>query len=104
MTPTFGTNAPVPEDFKYYEIRVVRYQIPQGTLPDVWNSTDPDIQKITTTSVARMDLKLFPVSANVNRISDTGVQYVVACRAIDSVNNASSTTAKTALTITTISP
>jgi len=102
MTPTFGTNAPIPDDFKYFEIRVLRLQTPVGTLPDVWNSTDADLQKITTTSVARMDLKLFPVSANVRRISATGVQYVVACRALDNVGNYSSTTAKTALTVTTI--
>jgi len=102
MTPTFGTNAPIPDDFKYFEIRVLRYQSPQGTLPDVWTSTDADLQKITTTSVARMDLKLFPVTSTVHRMSATGVQYVVACRALDSVGNYSSTTAKTAITLTTI--
>jgi hypothetical protein len=102
MTPTFGTNAPIPDDFKYFEIRVVRYQTPLGTLPDVWTSGDADIQKITTTSVARLDIKLFPVSANVRRMSATGVQYVIACRALDSVGNYSSTTARTAYTLTTI--
>ena len=104
ITPTFGTNAPVPDDFKHYEIRVRRYQTPLGTLPDVWNIVDPDMQKITTTSIASLDLKLFPIGVNLNRISTTGVQYVIACRAVDSVNNYSSTTAITALTITTILP
>ena len=102
MIPTFGTNAPVPDDFKYYEIRVLRYQTPLGTLPDIWSSTDPDLQKVTTTSVGRIDLKQFPVTASVHRMSATGVQYVVACRALDNVGNYSATTAKTALTLTTI--
>jgi len=102
ITPTFGTEAPIPTDFKHYEIRILRYQTPQGLLPDIWDSTDPAMLKTTTSSVARFDLKEFPVTDTLNRLSDTGVQYVLACRAVDSVNNYSATTAITAITIVAI--
>ena len=102
ITPSFGTEAPIPADFKHYEIRILRYQTPLGTLPDIWNSTDSSLLKTTTSSVASFDLKLFPVTDTLNRLSNTGVQYVIACRAVDSVNNYSATTAITAITIVAI--
>ena len=102
ITPSFGTNAPVPNDFKHFEIRILRYQTPLGTLPDIWDSTDTALLKTTTSSVASFDLKLFPVTETVHRLSNTGVQYVIACRAVDSVNNYSEITALTAITIVAI--
>ena len=104
ITPTFRTNVPPPADFQYFEVRVLRYQTVQGTIPDVWDSTDSTLQTITTTSVARLDLKLFPVGTNLHRISASGVQYVIACRALDRVGNYSNlgASAKTSITLVTI--
>ena len=102
ITPTFGTEAPIPTDFKHYEIRILRYQTPLGSLPDIWDSTDSSLLTTTTSSVARFDLKIFPVTETIHRLSSTGVQYVIACRAVDSVSNYSATTAITAITIVTI--
>ena len=102
IVPSFGTGAPIPDDFKHYEIRILRYQTPLGTLPDIWDSTDTSMLTTTTSSIASFDLKQFPVTDTLNRLSNTGVQYVIACRAVDSVNNYSETTALTAITIVAI--
>jgi hypothetical protein len=104
ITPTFGANVPPPADFQYFEVRVLRYQTVQGSVPDVWDSVDGTLQTITTTSVARLDLKLFPVGSGLHRISASGVQYVIACRALDRVGNYSNlgASAKTSITLVTI--
>ena len=93
ITPAIS---PVPADFKHFEIRIKKYTTPVSGTPDVWDLTDT--QSYTTTNTASVDLKNFTIP----RLSTTGVQYIIACRAMDSVNNISKTSSKTSITLLTI--
>lgn len=86
----------VPEDFKFYEVRVFK---DAGT-GDFWTNTDASIIKVQTTSIANIDLKQFAV----HRISAAGVKYRIAVRTVNTVGNYSTTSLLSDITLTTITP
>lgn len=83
-------------DFNCYEIRVWK----NSGSGDFWTSTDATIQKFTTINSVTIDLRLFASP----RIAHTGVQYRVACRALDTSGNYSPVSALTSITLFTIQP
>jgi Putative phage tail protein/NlpC/P60 family len=85
----------VPDDFASYEVRVFK---DTGT-GDFWDSTDTNIIKVKTTSIANIDLKLFPI----HRISSTGIKYRIAIRTIDTVGNYSTSSYLDSIVLYTIS-
>lgn len=86
----------IPDDFKHYEVRVYK----DAGSGDFWSSTDPKIKKVTTTSIASIDLKDF----DEHRISASGINYRIACRVVDSVGNYSNTSMLTNIVLYTIAP
>jgi hypothetical protein len=87
---------PLPSDFNYFEIRIFK---DSGT-GDFWDSNNVNIFKTTTTGVAVVDLLNFSSP----RISEQGIKYRIACRAVDTAGNYSNSSgsALTSITITTI--
>jgi hypothetical protein len=83
-------------DFKCYEIRIWKNE----GIGDFWTSTDSKIQKFTTTNSISVDLRNFDTP----RISHSGVQYRVACRAVDTSGNYSPTSAINTITLKTMYP
>lgn len=93
ITPTMAI---IPDDFKFYEIRVFK---DAGT-GDFWDNNNTSIVKVQTTSIGNIDLKQFPSP----RISAGGTKYRVAVRTVNTVGNYSTTSLLGSINITTISP
>ena len=78
-----------PTDFKAYAYRLYR---DTGTT-DLWDTT-PVIPEMQSQGQGRLDLLLVPLitnSVSTPRISETGVNYRIACRVLDKTNNYSET-------------
>lgn len=76
ITPLVDT---LPSSFKYFEVRV--YQDPGSG--DFWDSIDPLIQRTTTINSCTFDMTSFGPP----RLSELGIKYRVACRAVDTQGN-----------------
>ena len=92
--PTTDLNKPA--NFKTFEYRLFK---DTGT-EDFWelDVVSNNIQVIQTTDMARFDLLKMPLP----RISETGITYRVACRALDNNNNYSPESALGTIVVTTI--
>jgi sulfur carrier protein ThiS len=96
VTAVPTTDVDKPSNFKTYEYRMFK---DTGT-EDFWelDVVSNNIQVIQTTDTARFDLlKVAPP-----RISETGITYRVACRALDTNNNYSTESALGTIVVTTI--
>lgn len=96
LTVSIFSNESIPTDFNTYEFRFIQGS---GT-DDFWDSDSSDIKIIQNRSVGRQSLLDFASP----RISDLGVTYRVACRALDNNNNYSSTSILSNIVLTTINP
>jgi hypothetical protein len=88
-------------DFKTYEYRVYR----NSDLGDFWNlgTNLPDIKTVQSRGASRINLTEFSLGTNINPtpiISFAGVQYRIACRALDTNNNYSKTSTLTTIVLT----
>jgi hypothetical protein len=86
-----------PTDFNFFEARVFK----DAGSGDFWTSTDASIKKVIITgSSGTVDLKDFSIP----RLSDSGTQYRVACRIVDTAGNYSATSTLATISLTKIAP
>ena len=88
--------AVVPNDFKSFEVRVWQNS---GT-GDFWNTVNSGIKIYSGIGAISVDLKDFASP----RLSEAGVRYRIACRALDNAGNYSISSTLGAIIIKTISP
>ena len=86
------------QNFKTFEYRV--YKDSGSTTDDFWNlGTDlSNIKFVQSRSASRVDLRTFGQP----RISQTGIQYRIACRSLDNSNNYGSVSSLSSFTLKTI--
>jgi hypothetical protein len=86
-----------PADFKVYEYRLYK----DSGIEDFWDiapNVENNIKVVQSQGEARFNLLDIPLP----RISEVGVNYRIACRALDNSNNYSATSAFGAIVVTTI--
>lgn len=91
VTP-YISGAYVPEEFKAYELRFYKNE---GT-GDFWETVDPDIITVRTTSTASINLRDFTRP----RLSLSGVKYRIACRMLSTSDTYISNSALTEVLLT----
>lgn len=87
----------IPNDFNTYEYRFIQNNTATSDFWDL-DITSNNIKVVQSRTTGRLDITNFPTP----RVSEAGITYRVACRAIDNNNNYSTTSLLSSITIKTI--